>query len=63
MNIDKGNQVNGGKSMVVLGNVSHHEVVNREHRIKTLDNIDLPLSVTTDSEGQVWLIVGTDSGF
>ena len=49
--------------MVVLGNVSHHEVVNREYRIKTLDNIDLPLSVTTDSEGQVWLIVGTDSGF
>lgn len=33
----------------------------REYRIKTLNHTDLPLSVTTDSEGQVWLIVGTDS--
>ena len=63
MNIDKGNQANGGEDMVVLGNVAHPEVVNREYRAKTLDNMDLPLSVNTDSEGRVWLIVGTDSGF
>ena len=63
MNIDKGNQARGGESMVVLGNVAHPEVVNREYRIKTLDNTDLPLSVTTDGEGGVWMIVGTDSGF
>ena len=63
MNIDKGNQANGGEDMVVLGNVAHGELVNREYRIKTLDNMDLPLSVSTDAEGRVWLIVGTDSGF
>ena len=76
MNIDKGNQANGGEDMVVLGNAAHGgedmvvlgnaahgEVVNREYRIKTLDNMDLPLSVSTDAEGRVWLIVGTDSGF
>ena len=63
MNIDKGNQANGGESMVVVGNVAHGEVVNREYRLKTLDNMDLPLSVSTDGEGRVWLIVGTDSGF
>ena len=63
MNIDKGNQANGGESMVVLGNVANREVENREYRIKTLDNIDLPLIVATDSQGGVWLIVGTDSGF
>ena len=63
MNIDKGNQSNGGESMVVLGNVANREVVNEEYRIKTLDNINLPLIVATDSEGAVWLIVGTDSGF
>ena len=63
MNIDKGNQSRGGESMVVLGNVAHHDVVNREYRIKTLDNADMPLSVNADSEGRVWLIVGTDSGF
>ena len=63
MNIDKGNQSRGGESMVVLGNVAHPDVANREYRVKTLDNIDLPLSVATDGEGRVWLIVGTDSGF
>ena len=63
MNIDKGNQSQGGESMVVLGNVAHPEVQGREYRIKTLDNSDQPLMVDTDSEGRVWLIVGTDSGF
>ena len=63
MNIDKGNQAKGGESAVVLGNVAHPEVVNREYRSKTLDNLDRPLSVNADSEGRVWLIVGTDSGF
>ena len=63
MNIDKGNQARGGESMAVLGNVANPDVVNREYRVKTLDNADIPLSVTTDDEGRAWLIVGTDSGF
>ena len=63
LNIDKGNQAQGGESMVVLGNVAHREVRAREYRIKTLDNKGLPLMVDTDSQGRVWLIVGTDSGF
>ena len=63
MNIDKGNQSRGGEAMVVIGNVAHPEVLGREYRIKTLDNQDQPLTVDTDSEGRVWLIVGTDSGF
>ena len=63
MNIDKGNQASGGESMAVLGNVAHPEVVHTEYRVKTLDNTGQPLNVTTDSEGRVWLIVGTDSGF
>ena len=63
MNIDKGNQSRGGESMVVLGNVAHPELANPEYRIKTLDNAGLPVSVNTDNEGGVWLIVGTDSGF
>ena len=63
MNIDKGNQARGGESMVVLGNVAHPQVLEREYRIKTLDNAEQPLMVSTDGEGRVWLIVGTDSGF
>ena len=63
MNIDKGNQSNGGEAMVVIGNVAHPDVVDREYRIKTLDNANIPLTVNADEEGRVWLIVGTDSGF
>ena len=63
INIDKGNQANDGESAVVLGNVAHPTVANGEYRVKTLDNADLPLSVSADGEGRVWLIVGTDSGF
>ncbi len=63
MNIDKGNQANGGEAAVVLGDVAHPDVLSSEYRIKTLDNVELPLMVNTDSEGRVWLIVGTDSGF
>ena len=63
MNIDKGNQSRGGESMVVIGNVAHPDVVDREYRIKTLDNANMPLTVNADEQGDVWLIVGTDSGF
>ena len=63
MNIDKGNQSIGGESMVVLGNVANPEVAGTEFRIKTLDNMDMPLNVETDNGGRAWLIVGTDSGF
>ena len=63
MNIDKGNQATEGESMIVLGKVGHFGVADEEYRIKTLDNQDRPLNVVTDSQGRVWLIVGTDSGF
>ena len=63
LNIDKGNQSNGGESMVVVGHVAHPEVTGEEYRLKSLDNSGLPVSVTADGEGRVWLIVGTDSGF
>ena len=63
MNIDKGNQSQGGADMVVIGDVAHSEVTGSEHRLKTLDNAGQPLSVETDAAGRVWLIVGTDSGF
>ena len=63
MNIGKGNQANGGESMAVLGNIAHSEVQDKEYRIKALDNLHLPLVVSADSNGRVWLIVGKDSGF
>ena len=63
MNVDKGNQSNGGESMVVLGNLTHPEVAGSEFRIKSLDTTDLSLNAEADGDGRVWLIVGTDSGF
>jgi len=63
MNIDKGNQTTDGEAMIRLGSVAHPEVTGEEYRIKTLDNLERPLQVVSDSEGRIWLIVGTDSGF
>lgn len=63
MNIDKGNQSRGGAAMVVLGNIAHPDASRDAYAIKTLTNADEPLTVTTDGEGRLWLIVGTDSGF
>ncbi|NQW18896.1 MAG: hypothetical protein HQ478_15605 [Chloroflexi bacterium] len=63
ISVDKGQQSNDGSEMVVIGNVSNEEVVDDEYKLKTLDNSYSPLTVTSDADGQLWLIVGTDSGF
>ena len=63
MNIDKGNQAQGGSQMVVIGDVASPDVTDEEFRIKTLDNLGRPVIVEADAAGSAWLIVGTDSGF
>lgn len=62
MNIDKGDQANEGADMINLGTVG---IDSDEYRYEliTRDNHDRPFSATTDDEGNLWLIVGTDSGF
>lgn len=58
---EKGNQSQGGRDMLVLGNIGteldefRYTFVERSH--------STPLTVTTNSEGELWIIVGTDSGF
>ena len=49
--------------MVVIGNVSHPDVVGDEHKINMPTNSVAPLQVPSDADGKIWLIVGTDSGF
>jgi hypothetical protein len=62
MNINKGNQSQGGDQMKVLGTIGIegedfiYELIQR-------DNIQQPLNVKTDSSGNLWIIIGTDSGF
>ncbi len=61
MNIDKGNQASEGEDMINLGdfsNGSEEEV----YKLKTLSN-ENPFTVQSDENGELWVIVGTDSGF
>lgn len=62
MNIDKGGQSQGGKDMVVVGTVG---IPGNEftYRLIQRDNLQDPVRAQTDAAGNLWLIVGTDSGF
>ncbi len=61
MNIDKGGQSLGGDDMLVLGDFSN----DTDQEVWTLKTVssDERFRVTTDMNGEVWIIVGTDSGF
>lgn len=62
MNIDKGNQSQGGADMLVLGTIGipgedfTYQLIRR-------DNLNQPINVQTDASGNLWVIIGTDSGF
>ena len=58
---DKGGQSQGGEDMIVLGDFSN-DTDQDEYTLKTVSNSQ-QFTVTTNSEGELWLIVGTDSGF
>jgi hypothetical protein len=62
MNIDKGNQSQEGDDMINLGNIG---IESEEYRYELIrrGNQDRPFSATTDADGHLWLIIGTDSGF
>jgi len=61
MNIDKGNQSQGGMDMVVLGDFSN-DTDQEVYTLKTVTH-NGPFTVTTDGDGNAWIIVGTESGF
>jgi hypothetical protein len=67
MNVDKDNQANGGTDAQVLGDFANSgdcESSDFSYELKELSNLELPaLNVTTDASGDVWLLLGTDSGF
>jgi hypothetical protein len=63
MNIDKGNQAESGIDMVTIGDIAVpgsgvYVKINR-----TNASTDRPLEVTSNNKGELWLIVGTDSGY
>ncbi len=65
LNLDKGNQALGGEDARVIGNIANTQTdcLNPVFEIKRLDNETDPFEITTDAEGAIWVIVGTDSGF
>jgi len=61
MNIDKSNQAQNGKDMVVVGDFSN-DTKQSVYALKTVTN-QTPFGASTDENGNLWLIIGTDSGF
>jgi len=61
MNIDKGNQANGGANMKLIGDFANGTDLN-VYKLKNLKTTN-PVSVMSNSNGEVWIIAGTDSGF
>lgn len=63
MNIDKGNQAQPGTNMIVLGNIAVAAGTTQFSYIARNNTSSSGFYATTDSDGQLWLIIGTDSGF
>ena len=63
MNIDKGNQAQSGNDMIVLGDIAVAATTNQFTSIVRSNTSSSGFLATTDTNGQLWLIVGTDSGF
>lgn len=61
LNVDKGDQSQGGKNAIVVGTLGRTGSTNRFYS-KQFKNMT-PLSMKTDGEGKLWLFLGTDSGY
>ncbi|MEZ0484393.1 hypothetical protein [Fibrella aquatica] len=62
LNIDKGNQLEGGKDMVAIGNLANGKDI-EEYTLIQRSNDENPFKVRANDRGELWLIIGTDSGF
>jgi hypothetical protein len=62
INLDKGNQATGGKDALLLGNIGAGDDVT-SYKLITRSNAENPLTVRTNAQGELWLVVGTDSGY
>ena len=60
--IDKGQQAMGGKEVILIGDVSNG-VEDFVYKLVKRGNAETPVSVKPNAKGEIWLCVGTDSGF
>jgi hypothetical protein len=63
MNVDKGQQTQGGEDVVVIGDLANSRSCEEGFvwELKRLGGP--PMMFTTDSTGRAWLFAGTDSGY
>lgn len=61
MNIDKGNQLSGGGQMVLVGNIASPSTSYDYNLIERSNGASF--MAASDANGELWVIVGTDSGF
>lgn len=62
LNVDKGQQSQGGADLMVLGDIATEED-DFGYALIQRGNRGQPFTFTTDEAGSAWIIVGTDSGF
>jgi len=64
VNLDRGNQGTPGKASQVLGNVANTvpDCGPQVYQAKTLKS-SAPLTVTSNANGEIWVLFGIDSGF
>lgn len=62
LNLDKGNQAQGGADVITIGDFANGTAEEWEFRLKTLATTT-PLNVSANDAGELWVVVGTDSGF
>lgn len=68
IDIDKGNQASEGEDMLNLGTLANPNIdlgtfTGEEYALMDLDNQDSPFGVTSDEDGSIWVMIGSDSGF
>ena len=61
MTLDKGNQSEDGKDMVLIGNIANG-TDKAEYTLISRSNEE-PFTATADGNGELWVIIGTDSGY
>jgi len=67
LNLDKGNQATAGEDMVNLGTAANPNIdlgtfTGEEYALMNLNNQAMPFTVTSDKDGGIWVLVGSDSG-
>ena len=64
MNIDKGHQGQSGVHGKVVGDMAvQTPIANPRFVLKTIERADVTIEAQADAQGDIWVIVGTDSAF